>query len=376
MAEALVELPNVARLSSRVLRILGQNPGKFTLQGTNTYLISPPETSSSSSTQPIPTILVDTAEGDDAYIKLIEDVLSKPPRRHISHVLLTHWHHDHVAGLAPLLENLARLQPTLSPPRVYKLPNSEQDSDIEASVEHLTKGKHFTPPPSSRGVLHHLQDLEAIPVGDDASLQCLHTPGHTSDHLSLLLKSHDASPVFFSGDNVLGQGTAVFEDLAAYLNSLKRSLGYLESQTPVFPAHGPVIDDGRKAVEMYIDHRLQRERQVVELLAKESPTGKRAPSGRPQWSCMDLVKDLYAQCEWAWGERRSTTADSLRVDPPSLYPAAARGLFLHLHKLATESRVKCSETTPPAAPFMAEYVDLEWSLADGEESGGGGEGRL
>ncbi|PWN29930.1 Metallo-hydrolase/oxidoreductase [Jaminaea rosea] len=361
MAESLVELPDVARLSPRVVRLLGQNPGKFTLQGTNTYLISPLESSSS---QPIPTILVDTAEGDEDYLKLFEDTLAKPPKRHISHVLLTHWHHDHVAGLAPVLETLAKAQPSLPPPLVCKLPNSEQDGDIESSISHLSAGTHFTAPASSSSsrILTHLRHSQSLAIGDDTSLQCLHTPGHTTDHLSLLLSSSQHDPVFFSGDNVLGQGTSVFEDLAAYISSLNRTLDVLPASGParIFPAHGPVIEDGRKAVEGYIEHRLQREKQVVELMKESSPTGQKEDgSGMPRWGVMQLVEKLYASY------------------PQSLYPAAARGLFLHLHKLGTEQRVLChgehagpDGAPPPVAPLKTEYMELEWSLTEHEAEAG------
>jgi glyoxylase-like metal-dependent hydrolase (beta-lactamase superfamily II) len=127
---------------------------------------------------------------------------------------------------------------------------------------------------------------------EDVELEVVHTPGHTTDSISILLRTtetplHPASrskksPVaLFSFDTVLGHGTAVFSSLATYLSSLSSLISLLsptstapppssssESQSPIpiYPGHGPVIEDGVAKLKEYRKHRLDRENQVVEAL--------------------------------------------------------------------------------------------------------------
>jgi glyoxylase-like metal-dependent hydrolase (beta-lactamase superfamily II) len=173
---------------------------------------------------------------------------------------------------------------------------------------------------------------------DGASLTAVHTPGHTADHMVFVWEEEG---VVFTGDNVLGHGTSVFEDLGLYVDSLERMGRLYDNKTgktgKAYPGHGAVIEDGPGKIAEYIRHRAQREEQVVQALRSSgsssgsanspaSATGDEAEKtdeGRARgdaWTVMELVKNIY------------------RDVPETLHPAAARGVVQILQKLQREGR--------------------------------------
>ncbi|KAF2000454.1 Metallo-hydrolase/oxidoreductase [Amniculicola lignicola CBS 123094] len=267
MAEKLVPLPTIEKLSERVIRVLGGNPNKFTLQGTNTYIVG----------QGPKRILIDTGEGKPAWIASIKSVLSSE-NIVIEKTLLTHWHHDHIKGVPDLLKH--------SPDT--KIHKKDQGDDEWQDID---DGQKF--------------EVEG------ATLRAFHCPGHTTDHMAFILEEEDA---MFTADNVLGQGTAVFEDLATYMSSLSSMSTAFKGRA--YPGHGPVIEDGPAKVLEYIKHRQLRERQVIDVLKGEKKGG---------WTSMDIVKVIY------------------KGYPENLWEPAERGILQILVKLEDEGTVMHDE---------------------------------
>ncbi|KAI0345063.1 lactamase [Trametopsis cervina] len=316
MAELTV-LPSIARLSKNVVRILSQNGGPLTLQGTNTYLIG----------QTNPYILVDTGEGREAYIPLLEEALKEPGvdvvanQPDISDIILTHKHHDHVNGLPSVLSLLRKLWDERNPgipytaPRLHKFPLVT--AEVEKVLASLPSGS-FTPSPSG-SILHDLREGQTFDVtqtSPTSPLEVIHTPGHTTDSLCLYFAVDSA---LFTAETVLGEGTSVFEDLWTYMGTLRKLIDFKttvsgeQRYTILYPGHGPVAP--HDFVDTYLRHRIERENQVLSSVQADAPSGE-------DWSTWTLTKNIYAKY------------------PEHLWPAAARGVDLHLQKLVTDGKVQ------------------------------------
>jgi glyoxylase-like metal-dependent hydrolase (beta-lactamase superfamily II) len=107
-----------------------------------------------------------------------------------------------------------------------------------------------------------------VVLGDGATigpLTALATPGHAADHLAFI-----AGRVCFSGDAILGEGSVFVASypgaLVGYLNALRR-LRELDLEL-IAPGHGSLITDPAARIDSYIEHRLDRERRIVDALAE------------------------------------------------------------------------------------------------------------
>ncbi|KAG0166983.1 hypothetical protein DFQ28_007661 [Apophysomyces sp. BC1034] len=295
MAKVLA-LPTFKRLSDRVWRVLGLNPGKFTLQGTNTYILGAGSKK----------ILIDTGEGKAEYLPLLECSLKEiSPTAYISDIILTHGHRDHWGGVMDILSSALNQDSKI---HIHKFPSSIADlPDIQVKP------------------LHHGQIFQA----DSVTLKVIHTPGHTQDHCTFFLEEESS---LFSADCVLGQGTAVFENLTQYMDGLRHLLT-LNPQR-LYPGHGPVVEDGVGKIKEYIRHREEREQQVIQLLK----------SHQKQWTPLDIVRELYKEY------------------PESLHLPAAKGIWLVLLKLETDGNAQLM-TGSSSSVALPELFTTRWCWA-------------
>ena len=239
-----------------IVGIRANNPGPFSLSGTNSWIVGRD-----------PAWLVDPGPELPAHVEALERELRA--RGGLGGIALTHDHYDHSQAVPAIRA------------RFPEAPLAAARGEVD---ELLTDGSQFGP------------------------LTAYATPGHASDHLSYLTAGGAA---LLTGDTVLGEGSVFIMPepgaLAGYLDALQR-LRALRA-TVILPGHGPVVRDPAAKLDQYREHRLDRERRLLEALAD----GRRS------------VADLL---DAAWSDV-----------PAQLRPAAAVTLAAHLDKLADEGRL-------------------------------------
>lgn len=253
-------------LTDRIRVVLGQNPGLRTGPGTNTYLLGRQRLA-----------LIDAGAGVPAYDALLREAVEASGGR-LSLILVTHGHRDHVGGVRAVQrmypEAMARKFAGDEPPSLFQ--------------------------PIAAGEVIRL---------DGVTLEAIHTPGHAADHLCFHWLEERA---LFSGDLILGEGTAVIPrdggSLTDYLASLERVRSLALRR--IFPGHGPVIRDPHAKITEYLEHRRMREGQVLDALQAGART------------IPEMVARIYTDV------------------PKALHRLAEESVWNHLVKLEGENRVR------------------------------------
>jgi glyoxylase-like metal-dependent hydrolase (beta-lactamase superfamily II) len=245
------------RVSPLVHVVLAPNPGLMTGPGTNTYIVGSS-----------PSIVVDPAVPDPAYVEEVARVAGNTAA-----IVVTHRHSDHTGGVRALRSALGA------------------DVPVRAWGDERVDG--LVPEP--------LEEGEVLDVGS-AALRVLFTPGHASDHVCLFF---ERTATLFSGDTILGEGTAVIAppdgDMGDYLDSLER-LRALHVER-IFPGHFRALNGARDVIDGHIAHRRARERRILAALADGPATIE------------EIVERAYDDT------------------PRELHPAAAMSALAHLQLL-------------------------------------------
>jgi glyoxylase-like metal-dependent hydrolase (beta-lactamase superfamily II) len=241
--------------------------------GTNTYLVGTNELA-----------VIDPGPDDAAHVEAI----AAAGAGRIAWILVTHTHRDHSPAARSLRQRTGALVVGRVAPAV-----SHQDARFRPDAQPV--------------------DGERVVLAD-ATLRCIATPGHASNHLCFLLEQ---GGVLFTGDHILGQVSPVIlppdGDMADYLDSL----GRLREMplTVIAPGHGPLLQRPVEVIDALIGHRLAREAKTHEALRLAGTV-----------TLDELLAVVYTDVD------------------PALHELARHSLLAHLLKLEHEGRAGRQDT--------------------------------
>jgi glyoxylase-like metal-dependent hydrolase (beta-lactamase superfamily II) len=282
-------------------------------------------------------------------------------------------HRDHTGGIASVHEEFPNVKFWQFPrdtnnnfPEVPSLHNTSSNTisacNCSASADtkdSVATASELESASVSGPTILPLQDGQLFPVpgcsgeGEQGegtpplSLRIVHCPGHTADHVAVVLEPAlpgEAHPVLFTGDCVLGQGSAVFESLSEYLVSLRKLLNsFAGDDCVIYPAHGPVVQNGSAKIKEYIEHRMLREKQIIGVLEHSRQT-QEDDAPVVGLSASMIVGIVYKQQNLS----------------ELLTKAACHSVLLHLNKLLQDGMVAVDDTAGATSP--SERHHQRWRL--------------
>jgi glyoxylase-like metal-dependent hydrolase (beta-lactamase superfamily II) len=270
------------QLSPLVARVLAHNPGPFTFKGTGVYIVGKTDVA-----------VIDPGPVIPDHLEALKHALKG---KRVSHILVTHTHADHSPAAQPLKEWTGA--------KTYAYgPHGSGKAEDGVKVE---EGGDMAFMPDVR-----VKDGEII-EGNGFTFECVYTPGHTSNHMCFALREEKA---LFTGDHIMGWSTTVVTppdgDMAQYTASVRKLIA--RDDEILYPTHGAPVTDPKPFLEAYLEHRLDRERQILACI-------KDGVSTIPE-----MVARMYADVD------------------KRLHPAASRSVLAHLIQLTDEGQVKVSD---------------------------------
>ena len=281
-----------------IRRVIARNPSPFTFYGTGTYVVGRGQVA-----------VIDPGPALDEHIEALAAGLRGET---VTHVLVTHTHRDHSPGCA-LLRRF-----TSAPTYGFGPHGSGRPEAGEEAVV-VEEGADFEFEPDVA-----VRDAEIIEC-DGFSFECVHTPGHTSNHMCYRLREERA---LFCGDHVMGWATTIVSPpdghMGTYIASLARLLD--DDDHTYWPTHGAPIRDPKPHVESLLAHRRRRAREIVACLCDGIDT---IPA---------MVKRLY------------------RDLPVAMHAAAARSVLSTMIHLVEQGEVVRAGASPENASVEARYT--------------------
>ncbi|MEY4633431.1 MAG: hypothetical protein RLZ18_803 [Actinomycetota bacterium] len=292
------------QVSPLIQRVIAKNPSKFSYHGTGTYIIGSKDV-----------VVIDPGPKLDSHRDALIAAING---RNVVGIVVTHCHSDHSPLTQWLHEFTEAPRYAIGPHKTYEGFLEEDDHDPseddpeekpESEEERETIDLAFAPDIA-------VVDGEWFLKTSEFSLQAVATPGHTSNHLAVAL---DAENALFTGDHVMGWSTTVVSppdgDMRQYFESMHKVIGRTDGI--LWPTHGGPVTDPQPFLRAYLDHRIDREKQIVAQIALGNNT------------IPGIVKVLYAAID------------------KKLHRPARRSVWSHLRKLVDEGVVVTSDGGAP-----------------------------